>query len=73
MPTNRNESYRFTDVAPIMAQSFEVTHEPQPVFISDDAHRPVSIMSKCLTTLCVLSSNMTKGIQLWQCMPHPSE
>ena len=26
MPTNRSEAYRFTDLAPIMAESFEVSY-----------------------------------------------
>lgn len=42
MPTSRNESYRFTDVAPIMAQSFEVNHEFQPTAICCTANHPLA-------------------------------
>ena len=64
MPTNRNESYRFTDVAPIMAQSFEVRHNPWPAAMSCNMKRRPSASS---ILMYFGASTVLTGLQLRQC------
>ena len=68
MPTNRTESYRFTDVAPIMAQSFEVRHVPQPAAMRYYAneHHPASQSQVPHQFWCTILNDV-KGLQLQQC------